>query len=117
MAILRQVVLFGGLIAAAVLVYYVSLYLASPLKDIPGPFLAKFSNLWRIFDYYKLTQPITQRRLHAKYGPAVRLGPNLVSLNDPALVDVIYNTRGTFRKVCRGVPFLAVPLTREPIES
>ena len=89
-----------GLIIAATLAYYIICYLFSPLKDIPGPFLAKFTNLWRVYDYYHLISPDTQKKLHAKYGTAVRLGPNLVSLNDPSLIPLIYNTRGTFRKVC-----------------
>lgn len=89
-----------GLIIAATLAYYIICYLFSPLKDIPGPFLAKLTNLWRVYDYYHLISPDTQKKLHAKYGTAVRLGPNLVSLNDPSLIPLIYNTRGTFRKVC-----------------
>lgn len=89
-----------GPITVATLAYYIICYLISPLKDIPGPCLAKFTNLWRVYDYYHLISLETQKRLHAKHGTAVRLGPNLVALNDPSLVPIIYNTRGTFRKVC-----------------
>lgn len=88
-----------GVFVAVVLAYYAICYLASPLKDIPGPSLAKFTNLWRVHDYIHLISPETQKKLHAKHGVAVRLGPNLVALNDPALIPVIYNARGTFRKV------------------
>ena len=93
-----------GLAVAAVFAYYITCYLVSPLKDIPGPFLAKFTNLWRVYDYYHFISPETQKKLHAKHGLAVRLGPNLVALNDPALIPVIYNPRGTFRKV--SIPFM-----------
>lgn len=96
---LLQVAAFSSIFLASVLVYYVACYLIAPLKDIPGPFLAKFTNLWRVYDYCHLISPETQKKLHAKHGAAVRLGPNLVSLNDPALIPVIYNSRGTFRKV------------------
>ena len=89
-----------GLVVAAVLAYYIICYLTSPLKDIPGPFIAKFTNFWRVYDYYRFISPETQKKLHAKHGLAVRLSPNLVALNDPALISIIYNTRGTFRKVC-----------------
>ena len=88
------------LIVTAVLAYYIICYLTSPLKDIPGPFLAKFTDLWRVYDYCHLISPETQKKLHAKHGLAVRLSPNLVALNDPALIPIIYNARGTFRKVC-----------------
>lgn len=89
----------AGVLVALVLTYYAICYFASPLQDIPGPWLAKFTNLWRVHDYLHLTSPETQKKLHAKHGVAVRLGPNLVALNDPALIPVIYNARGTFRKV------------------
>lgn len=95
-----------GPIMAAILAYYLICYLTSPLKDIPGPFLAKFTNLWRVYDYYHLVSPETQKMLHAKHGIAVRLGPNLVSLNEPSLISIVYNTRGTFRKVCGSLKFI-----------
>jgi hypothetical protein len=71
----------------------------SPLKSIPGPFLAKFTNLWRLLDTYNGRAELTQRTLHEKYGPAVRIGPNAVSLSDPSLLRTIYNIRGDFLKV------------------
>jgi len=74
-------------------------YIKSPLKSIPGPFFAKFTNLWRFFDTYAGRPELTQRILHERYGPAVRLGPNVVSLNDPSLVRTIYNTKADFVKV------------------
>lgn len=87
------------LVVVSLLAYYIICYILTPLKDIPGPFLAKFTNFWRVYDYYHLISPETQKRLHGKHGPAVRLGPNLVSLNDPAMIPIIYNARGTFPKV------------------
>ncbi|KAI1500358.1 cytochrome P450 [Biscogniauxia marginata] len=81
-----------------VFLYYVVAYLASPLKHIPGPLWAKFTNLWRFFDHYYATQPLTQRRLHEELGPAVRIGPNVVSLSDPSLLKTVYSTRGNFLK-------------------
>lgn len=97
-------VLTGILLICLILSYYSLHYLLSPLKDIPGPFLAKLTNFWRVHDYYHLRSPETQKALHAKHGVAVRLGPNLVALNDPNLVPVIYNSRGSFRKVCQERP-------------
>jgi hypothetical protein len=80
-------------------IYYLLCYLNSPLKDIPGPFLAKFTNLWRVIDVCRLNTPETHKKLHAKYGVAVRLGPDMVAINDPAMIPIIYNPRGTFPKV------------------
>ncbi|CAG8980606.1 hypothetical protein HYALB_00013761, partial [Hymenoscyphus albidus] len=36
--------------------------------------------------------------LHGKHGPAVRIGPNVVSLSDPHLIKTVYSTRGNFLK-------------------
>jgi hypothetical protein len=78
---------------------YVLAYLQSPLKNIPGPFLAKFSDLWRFVNHYGQTHIETQRKLHEQHGDIVRLGPNTVSVADVSLIKTIYNTRGTFLKV------------------
>jgi len=74
-------------------------YYSSPLKSIPGPFLAKFTNLWRFFDVWGGRAELTLRLLHQKHGSAVRIGPNIVSLSDPRLIKTIYSTRGEYLKV------------------
>ena len=38
-------------------------------------------------------------RLHEKYGPVVRIGPNVLSLDYPELIPTIYDTKGNYRKV------------------
>ena len=75
-------------------------YLTSPLKQFPGPFLAKFTDLWRVLDYFRCTQMQSHQELHKKHGAAVRIGPNMISLSDPALLKTVYSTRGEFPKVC-----------------
>ncbi|POS81052.1 benzoate 4-monooxygenase cytochrome P450 [Diaporthe helianthi] len=92
------ITLVVGIALGVFVVSHVLAYLRSPLKDIPGPFLAKFTNIWRFIDHYKATQISTQRRLHATLGPAVRIGPNFVSLSDPTLLKTIYSTRGEYAK-------------------
>ncbi|KAH6639249.1 cytochrome P450 [Boeremia exigua] len=88
-----------GLAAIVLAIQYVTAYLRSPLKRIPGPFLAKFSNVWRFCNHYGQTHIETQKALHHKYGDVVRLGPNTVSVADASLLKTIYSTRGTFLKV------------------
>ncbi|RDL39232.1 uncharacterized protein BP5553_03572 [Venustampulla echinocandica] len=73
-------------------------YIRSPIKNIPGPFFAKFTNLWRFFDTWGGRPDLTQRILHERYGAAVQIGPNMVSLSDPKLLRTIYNTKGDFLK-------------------
>jgi hypothetical protein len=106
--------LAGGLLILRLVVSYFS----SPLRSIPGPFLAKFTDAWRALDYWKTTQIQSHRELHARHGAAVRIGPNMVSLNDPSLLKKIYDTRGNYVKVnlplhallCRPTPCLSAPL-------
>lgn len=74
-------------------------YFTSPIKNVPGPFLAKFTNLWRFFDTYGGRPELTQQILHEKYGSVVRLGPDVVSISDPKLLRTIYNTKGNYLKV------------------
>ncbi|KAH7406554.1 cytochrome P450 [Phaeosphaeria sp. MPI-PUGE-AT-0046c] len=98
MTLLGLLVKAIGLGAIIVISQYVLAYLQSPLKNIPGPFLAKFSNIWRFLNHYGQTHIETQRTLHKKHGDVVRLGPNTVSFSDVSVIKTIYNTRGTFLK-------------------
>lgn len=78
---------------------FVISYIQSPLKKLPGPFLARFTNVWRLWNHFIKSHIETQQRLHSKHGPVVRLGPNTVSVTDPDLIKTIYSARGTFLKV------------------
>lgn len=89
------------------IIQYIVAYLKSPLKKLPGPFLAKFSNVWRLYNHYSQTHIETQKALHKKYGDVVRLGPGTVSIADAGLLKTIYSTRGTFLKViCDTIGYL-----------
>jgi hypothetical protein len=101
MALLSLTLTLFALGAAVLIIQYVVAYLNSPLKRIPGPTLAKFSNVWRFYNHYGQTHIETQKELHKKYGDVVRLGPNTVSVADASLLKTIYSTRGTFLKVSR----------------
>ncbi|KAJ5921118.1 hypothetical protein N7466_009444 [Penicillium verhagenii] len=73
-------------------------YLRSPLKSFPGPASASFTNLWRLQDVFKGRCDITHNALHRKYGPAVRMGPNTLSLSDPALINQVFTTKSPWLK-------------------
>lgn len=40
-------------------------------------------------------------RLHEKYGPVVRIGPNVLDVDDPTLIKTIFGTKGDWKKVLR----------------
>lgn len=72
---------------------------ASPLKHIPGPFLAQFTNLWRLLSVLSRHAEKKQREYHDRMGPAVRLGPNMVSISDPSMINQIYSRKNVLLKV------------------
>ncbi|KAF4312025.1 putative benzoate 4-monooxygenase cytochrome p450 protein [Botryosphaeria dothidea] len=84
------------LVLAATLAAY--RYYFHPLRRIPGPLLAKFTDAQRFFDTAGGRAELTHRLLHAKYGPVVRIGPNTVSLSDPECIKLIYSNKANFPK-------------------
>ncbi|KAG2000997.1 hypothetical protein GB937_010616 [Aspergillus fischeri] len=89
---------FFGALWAALIVWYLLTYLISPLRRFPGPILAGWTNLWRIYHVRKGKVHIVTTELHKKYGPVVRIAPNVVDLDMPELIRTIYSTRGDYRK-------------------
>ncbi|KZL74867.1 cytochrome p450 oxidoreductase [Colletotrichum incanum] len=68
------------------------------LKDIPGPWLASFSNLWKLRAVWKQNMHRENLRVHEDYGDIVRIGPNHVSLADPKSLRAIYGVQNVFPK-------------------
>ena len=68
------------------------------LRHIPGPLLAKLTDLWRLFLVYRRRPEETQLRLHRQYGDLVRLGPNCVSVSGPDTTLNIYGIGKGFIK-------------------
>jgi len=60
------------------------------LKHIPGPFLAKFTDLYRLYQVYTRKPHETQVSLHKRYGDLVRLGPHCISVSGPDYASQIY---------------------------
>lgn len=69
------------------------------LRQIPGPWLAKVSPLWRLWFVWDGTAHEGYRKLHKKYGPIVRTAPNVVDISDPAVIPNIYGINSKFKKV------------------
>lgn len=83
----------------SLVVYYAGQYYR--LSHIPGPFLARFSNIPRFLWVYNRDAHnvhIAQHRQYAtrgsKWAPLVRYGPNAVSVGSAAAVEIIYRMRG-----------------------
>ncbi|KAJ5133982.1 hypothetical protein N7448_000997 [Penicillium atrosanguineum] len=64
----------------------------SPLRSIPGPLLAKSTNVWRAYHTHQGCVDRKHVELH------LRIGPNCVSISDPSLIRTIYSTRNPWKK-------------------
>ncbi|KAK3988045.1 putative cytochrome P450 pisatin demethylase-like protein, partial [Cladorrhinum sp. PSN332] len=98
---LTQSVKFNIFVVApsiTIFLWYFIAYQTSPLKKYPGPFLARWTNLWRLKLTYDAKYATEIKKLHDKYGPIVRIGPNLLDLDYPELYRVIYSTDGKWVK-------------------
>ncbi|KAI9039403.1 cytochrome P450 [Aspergillus affinis] len=73
-------------------------YLNSPLRSFPGPFLAGWTNLWRMFHVRQGQSQRVIQELHRKYGPVVRIAPNVLDLDIPDLIRTIYSTKADYVK-------------------
>lgn len=71
----------------------------SPLRGFPGPFVAKFTDVWRAAAVIPGRIDSVNRRWHKKYGYAVRVGPNAIILNDPEMIKTVYSTKKAWVKV------------------
>ncbi|KAF8842912.1 cytochrome P450 [Paxillus ammoniavirescens] len=81
-----------ALFPVAVGLAYILPYLADPFKQrhIPGPFLAKFSDIWLGWTASQGHRSDVVHELHKKYGTFVRLAPNHVSIADPDVLQIVY---------------------------
>ena len=82
----------------------VNLYIASrkaELSHVPGPWVARYTDLWRCYQAYKTLgkSAYDYEGLRQKYGDVVRAGPSVVLVFDPAAVPIIFGTGSRLDKV------------------
>ncbi|KAJ5112136.1 cytochrome protein [Penicillium argentinense] len=83
---------------AALPLWYLTTFFISPLRRFPGPPLAGWTNLWRMFHVRQGRYHLVIHELHKKYGPVVRIAPNVLDLDIPELTKTIYNTKAEYLK-------------------
>jgi hypothetical protein len=62
-------------------------------SSVPGPLLARFTNLYRLYSVYR-TEPTPhdlQLDLHNQHGDVVRVGPDALSLRGPQFPQQVYS--------------------------
>jgi hypothetical protein len=85
----------SGLYAVFLFVQFV----LDPLRDIPGPLLARFTRFWYFFEIYKGSFERSDIELHRGYGPIVRVAPGEYSIDDFEAARTIYGHGNAFVKV------------------
>ncbi|KAA1467191.1 high nitrogen upregulated cytochrome P450 monooxygenase 2 [Dentipellis sp. KUC8613] len=66
-----------------------------PLAQYPGPVLAKLTQWWAVYHATRSGQiHLVYQRLHERYGDYVRVGPNELSIRDPASVHAVLGPTG-----------------------
>lgn len=80
--------------------YYIYPYLVSygHLSRVPGPFVAKFSNIWVGLSARHGQKYAAVDTAHRKYGKVVRIGFNHVSIADERALNVVYGHGNGFLK-------------------
>lgn len=104
MAKFTSVPLFLGTILAWAVVRCLGNLLAPGVRNIPGPILAKLSNLYRLYSVSKGDSHVSLATLHRKYGDNVRLGPHVVSICNLEDVSKVYGIKGGFVKASFSLP-------------
>ena len=73
-------------------------FVVSPLRSVPGPLWARFSNLYYFRAVQKGSFHLENLTLHRQYGAVVRVAPNLYSIDDPSTVKKIYGVGSKWEK-------------------
>lgn len=80
------------------------------LLSIPGPFVAKFSDLWRLYKVWQWKFKEDLPALHQKYNSSIiRIGPKMVSCSDPRAIEPIYGFHTEFKKVMIALRMMCSP--------
>ena len=72
------------------------------VRQIPGPFLAKFTDLLRTYYAYRGILFQKQQEWHRRYGNYVRIGPNTVMVSESDVFQGVFGARKEFPKVSGG---------------
>lgn len=98
----------AGLAILAVFLYTISVALFSPLRKVPGPVSSRFTNLFYLNRVRHGRFHHENKALHRKYGPVLRLGEDLVSIDDPSALKTIYGSKW----LGLGAPLVCTTLSR-----
>ncbi|RYP80987.1 hypothetical protein DL770_006032 [Monosporascus sp. CRB-9-2] len=73
-------------------------YYSSPLRRYPGPFIARWTRLWYLYQASTGKSQLELKRLHDKHGPIVRIAPHIIDIDIPEMIKTIFSTKGDWLK-------------------
>jgi benzoate 4-monooxygenase len=100
MELSHYILLCSILIPLWMILYYILPYFTTyyPLRHIPGPFLAKFSNTYLAYHSRKRQKYAAVHAAHAKYGTVIRIGYNHISIASEQGIPLVYAHGNGFLK-------------------
>jgi hypothetical protein len=98
-----------GILITFILAFLLKRRYLSPLRRFPGPFWASVTRWWLVHQIFRGDHEKTMLRLHAKYGPIIRISPFEVAISDPEAIKTIYGHTSNFTKVLPKSFCLSVP--------
>ncbi|KAG8898859.1 hypothetical protein FRC00_002246 [Tulasnella sp. 408] len=69
-----------------------------PLRHVPGPWYTAISSSWLSFQDMTFKKALVIDELHQKYGPVVRIEPNVVAFLDAAATRFVYSSTSKLHK-------------------
>lgn len=79
------------IITTIILSRYLRRFFFHPLKHVPGPWFAAMTNLHQWYCYQSGKEHLIRQAMHEKYGPVVRVAPDLVEISDSKFLPVVYH--------------------------
>ncbi len=95
---------FSLILLPFILIFLTVLYYLKPwlentsIRNIPGPRVAAFTNLWLLYQCRRGRRYIAVDEAHKEYGTLVRIQPNHVSVADDEAINSIYGHGNGFLK-------------------
>ncbi|KIW11270.1 hypothetical protein PV08_10570 [Exophiala spinifera] len=97
-SLLRYTLWALGIVLTTQVAVFLYKTLTSPLRSVPGPFLARFG---RIYYFVRVSLGRWEHddiALHRRYGPVVRVGADMYSIDSPEIVKKVYGIGSKFPK-------------------
>jgi cytochrome P450 len=106
---IRNVAVLGAVYLFSLIIYRLYFH---PLAKYPGPFLSKFTDWVVAWQAWRGNRYLELYKAHEKYGPVVRVAPNMLSFNSASALKNIYGHSANARNIQKGQFYTAYPAVK-----